>query len=160
MMKSAFGVTVRPVRRASERSAFINLPWKLYRNDPLWVPPLKASVRALLDVRKHPFYSGGAGAEAEFFLAWEGRDPIGRVAAIENHAFNRFHSGREVHFGFFECVERYDVSRGMMRQRLSWVRLKTGHANGGFQGFPVRSILRQTMNVDFSSKGSPVRRSS
>lgn len=123
-MGNALSVAVRPVRRRSERSAFLNLPWKLYSRDPLWVPPLKASMRALLDVEHHPFYQGGEGAEAEFFLAWEGRDPIGRVAAIENHAFNSFQGEKVVHFGFFECVERHDVARALISAVESWAKAR------------------------------------
>lgn len=124
-MSPALSVSVRPVRRGSERSAFINLPWKLYAGDPLWVPPLKSSIRALLDVDRHPFYTDGEGAEAEFFVAWEGRDPIGRIAAIENHAFNSF-SGEEkvVHFGFFECVERVDAGCALLTAVESWAKAR------------------------------------
>ena len=56
---------VRVVRGRADLARFVDLPWKIYRNDPNWVPPLKASVRALLDVKKHPFYEGGKTAEAE-----------------------------------------------------------------------------------------------
>jgi len=121
-MSQALSVSVRPVRRRTEFSAFVNLPWKLYARDPLWVPPLKSSLRALLDLRKHPFYTEGEGADAEFFVAWEGRDPIGRIAAIENRAYNSFSGEKTVHFGFFECVERYDVARALLTSVESWAK--------------------------------------
>jgi len=126
MRESAFSLTVRPVGRRSERSAFLNLPWKLYSRNPLWVPPLKSSLRSLLDRKRHPFYAGGDEAEVEFFLAWEGRDPIGRVAAIENYAYNRFHGEKTVHFGFFECVERHDAGRALMEAVETWARIVDG----------------------------------
>ena len=72
---------VKTVRGRADRARFVDLPWKIYHGDPNWVPPLKASVRALLDTGKHPFYDGGRGAEAELFLAWDGRDVVGRVGA-------------------------------------------------------------------------------
>lgn len=123
-MTSAFGVSVRPVKGRMERSAFINLPWKLYSEDPLWVPPLKASNRALLDTRRHPFYQGGEAAEIELFLAWEGREAVGRVVAIENHAYNSFHGEKCVHFGFFESVERSEVGRALISAVESWARAR------------------------------------
>jgi GNAT superfamily N-acetyltransferase len=113
-------VNVRPVRRRRERSSFIRLPWTLYRDDPMWVPPLRASVRGLLDVDRHPFYAGGEGAELELFVAWEGRDPVGRVAAILNHAHNRYHDERVTFFGFLESIERPDVVRGLLAAVESW----------------------------------------
>lgn len=118
------GVTVRvgPVRGLYERSAFINLPWSLYRHDPLWIPPLKASVRQILDAAKHPFYQGGEDAEVKLFLAWEGGRPVGRIAAIVNHSFNRFHGSNEVHFGFFECIDDGDAARSLLGAVETWAR--------------------------------------
>ncbi len=113
------GITVRAVEGRSERSAFINLPWSLYSGDPLWVPPLKAAVRQILDVEKHPFYLGD-GAEIELFLAWRGGHVVGRIVAILNHRFNRFHSSNEVHFGFFECIDDGEVARSLFGAVESW----------------------------------------
>jgi len=118
--RAAGGVTVRAVSGRHDLATFVNLPWQLYRNDPLWVPPLKASVRQILDRATHPFYDGGAGAEIELFVAWEGRRPIGRIAAILNHRFNEFHETNEVHFGFFECVNDAHVAGALLRAVESW----------------------------------------
>lgn len=111
---------VRQVTGRADRAEFVGLPWKLYANDPLWVPPLKASVRAILDFRRHPFYGGGEAAEAALFLAEDGRDVVGRVAAILNHAHNLFHDERIVFFGFFETIDRPDVARALLAAVESW----------------------------------------
>lgn len=111
---------VRPVSSRSDRSRFVDLPWKIYRDDPNWVPPLKASVRELLDVNRHPFYDKGREAELELFLAFEGRDVVGRIAAILNHAYNRFHDEKVVFFGFFESIDRPDVARTLLSAVEKW----------------------------------------
>jgi len=116
------GLEVRPVRGRGERAAFVNLPWTLYRDDPNWVPPLRASVREMIDQSRHPFYGGGREAEAELFIAWEGRDPIGRVAAIQNHAHNRFHDEKVAFFGFFETIDRADVAGKLLGAAEGWAR--------------------------------------
>jgi len=113
-------VIVRPVSSRSDRSRFVDLPWKIYRDDPNWVPPLKASVRELLDVNRHPFYDKGREAELELFLAFEGRDVVGRIAAILNHAYNRFHDEKVVFFGFFESIDRPDVARTLLSAVEKW----------------------------------------
>jgi hypothetical protein len=114
-------VTVRTVSGRRELSEFVNLPWRIYRGDPNWIAPLKASVRGLLDQRKHPFYAGGRTAEAELFLAWEGRRAVGRVAAIINRAHDRAHGERAGFFGFFECVDRPEVARQLLSAAEAWV---------------------------------------
>ncbi len=113
-------MTVKPVKGRADRKRFIDLPWKIYRGDSNWVPPLKASVREMLDVKRHPFYDGGREAELELFLAWEGPDVVGRVAAILNHAHNRVHEEKVVFFGFFETIDRPDVARDLLGAVEKW----------------------------------------
>ena len=124
-------MTVRPVKGRADRARFIDLPWKIYRDDPNWVPPLKASVRELLDVRKHPFYGGGSEAEIELFLAWDGPDVVGRVAAILNHTNNRVHDEKVVFFGFFETIDRPDVARELFDAVEKWAK---GHGATAVRG--------------------------
>ena len=111
---------VREARGRSDLSRFVGLPWKLYRDDRVWVPPLRASVRAMLDQDKHPFYDGGDGAEIELFLAWDGHDVVGRVAAILYQGHNRVHDENICFFGFFESIERPDVARELLAAVERW----------------------------------------
>ena len=108
----------------ADLAAFVNLPFTLYRNDPNWVPPLKADVRKLLDSEKHPFYDGGREAEIELFLARDGRRVVGRIAAILNHAHNRAHEENVAFFGFFETVQRPEVARALLGTAEDWAREK------------------------------------
>ena len=113
-------MTVKRVASRADRKRFVDLPWKIYRGDRNWVPPLKASVREMLDVAHHPFFAGGREAEIELFLAWDGPDTVGRVAAILNHAHNRVHDENIVFFGFFETIDRPDVARDLLAAVEKW----------------------------------------
>jgi len=93
------GIDVVAVDRTTLKE-FIELPYGLYRNDPHFVPPLRIAVKDLLNRAKHPFYKT---AEAEFFLARRDGRPVGRIAAILDHAHNRFHGEQAGFFGFFDC---------------------------------------------------------
>jgi len=152
-------VTVSAVRGRSDRARFINLPWSIYHGDPNWIPPLKASVRELLDERRHPFYDGGQAAEIELFLAWEGRDVVGRVAAILNHSHNRMHEENVVFFGFFETIDRPDVARDLLSAVEGWAAEKNATAVRGpmnpstnyecgllVEGFSRPPVLMMTYN--------------
>ncbi len=155
-------IEVRPVRGRTDLALFVDLPWRLYRNDPNWVPPLKASVRELLDQERHPFYGGGKDAEIELFLAWEGRQVVGRVAAILNHAHNRFHGENIGFFGFFESVDRIEVAEGLMAAVEAWATAKgldavRGPANPStnyecgllIEGFDGPPVLMMTYNPEY-----------
>jgi GNAT superfamily N-acetyltransferase len=112
------GVEVVAVGEKSELKEFIELPYTLYRDNRFWVPPLRIAVKELLDRKKHPFYSN---ADAEFFVARRDGRVVGRVAAIFDRAYNRFHEEAAGFFGFFECVNDLDVAEALLAQARSWV---------------------------------------
>ena len=75
MTSAAAGpVVVAPERGRSDRKAFLDLPYRLYRGHPTWVPPLRMADAKLMDRRKNPFF---AHAEAEHFLARRGGRVVG-----------------------------------------------------------------------------------
>ena len=91
---------IRPVSSRRDLSRFIRLPWRIYRNHQLWVPPLVYERKRFLDRSKNPFFTHG---EAEYFLAWRDGDVVGRISAQVDRDFNDFHGNAWGMFGFFEC---------------------------------------------------------
>ena len=112
------GVEVVAIDNKRALQNFIELPYSLYRDDPYWVPPLRMAVRELLDRKKHPYY---ANAEAEFFLARQNGNVVGRVAAIWDRAHNRFHDEKTGFFGFYESVNDPEVARALLSRAREWV---------------------------------------
>jgi hypothetical protein len=112
------GIDVIAVENSKALTEFVELPFRLHRDDPHWVPPLRLAVRELLDRAKHPFY---ANAEAEFFLARRDGRVVGRVAAIFDKAHNRFHEENAGFFGFFECIDDPAVARALLDRARQWV---------------------------------------
>jgi GNAT superfamily N-acetyltransferase len=112
-------VVIRPVRGKRELAQFMKLPWSVYQDDPVWVPPLLHDVKQLLDRDKHPFHRH---ADVELFLAWRDRRPVGRVAAIVNRSHNEFHEDRVGFFGLFECEDDEAVARALLQAAEVWLR--------------------------------------
>lgn len=75
-------INIRPVLTKDDKSAFIDLPFRLYANDPNWVPPLKEEVNGLITPGKNPWFEHG---EAELFLAERGGKVVGRISAHIDH---------------------------------------------------------------------------
>lgn len=121
-------IQIAPVRGPHDLDLFVRLPWKVYRGDAYWVPPLIADVKKLLDRGHHPFHEH---ADVEYFLARRrgaraGAEPagevVGRIAAIVNHAHNRFHEERTGFFGFFETVDDDAVAALLLQAAADWLR--------------------------------------
>lgn len=112
-------IRVLPVRSAAERRTFLHFPWRIYRRDPLWVPPLLPERRARLDPRRGTFFQRG---EAELFIAWIGKEPAGTICAAEDRAVNAQRGLRDCMFGFFECIPDYAVATALFDCAAEWGR--------------------------------------
>lgn len=113
------GVDIRSVAGRRDLRRFLELPWRIYADDPAWVPPLLVEQRKLLDRERHPFHQH---ADVEYFLARMEGEVVGRIAAIVNHRHNEFHDERTGFFGFFESVRDDAVAAALLRRAESWLR--------------------------------------
>jgi GNAT superfamily N-acetyltransferase len=116
-------VEVRPVASRRELQRFIKLPWRIYRNEPRWIPPLISERRKFLDRDKNPFFEH---AEAEYLLAWRDDEPVGRISAHIDHRLNEFQQSRWGLFGFFEARNDPEVARALLDRASQWLR-ERGH---------------------------------
>lgn len=110
---------VRPVAGKRELKRFIRLPWRLYRNEPLWVPPLLFERARFLDRERNPFFKH---AEAEYFLAWRDGRVVGRISAHVDRHFNEFQDHDWGMFGFFECEEDAEACAALLAAAEGWLR--------------------------------------
>ena len=113
-------ITVVPVTSRRDLRRFVNVPWTLFdrRRHPQWVPPLRSTVLDALDVKKNPFYRE---ADRALFLAVRNGKVIGRIAAIENRAHNRFHVDRVGFWGFFECADDQEAADALFGAATKWL---------------------------------------
>jgi len=112
-------VEIRHVATRRDLNTFVHLPWAIYRNHPLWVPPLKFDVRNRLDRAKNPFFEH---AEAEYFLAFRDGDPVGRITAHYDQNFNRFQHNEWGMFGWFEARDDPLVAGALLDAAEEWLR--------------------------------------
>jgi len=115
-------ISVLPVRSRKERRIFLNFPWQIYKDDPLWVPPLMPDMRERIDPQKGVFFKRG---EADFFIAWRDGQPVGTICAAEDRQANAERGDHECVFGFFNFIEDYSVMEALLGFVTDWA-----HAHG------------------------------
>ncbi|HQE93000.1 MAG TPA: hypothetical protein PLH19_07610 [Anaerolineae bacterium] len=110
---------VRPLDTENRRDIrrFVEFPFTLYADCPQWMPPLAASVKAVLDRRHYPFYKH---SEADFFVAEEGRDVVGRIAVLENRRYNEYNQCRAAFFYLFDAIDDMAVAGGLFAAAAAW----------------------------------------
>ena len=80
-------VTIKAIESVIDRHRFVALPFRLYADDPTWIPPLRLSV---LD-RISPKHPANATQDTRLWMAYRGREPVGRIGACIDRAFDELH---------------------------------------------------------------------
>jgi GNAT superfamily N-acetyltransferase len=114
-------IEIKTVHTKSDLNTFIKLPWKVYRDDKNWVPPLIMDMQKLLNREKNPFFQH---SEAEYFLAYRDGEAVGRIAAIRNNNHNKFHEENIGFFGFFESIENTEVAQALIHKAEEWAKAR------------------------------------
>ncbi|ERN41112.1 hypothetical protein KR51_00023740 [Rubidibacter lacunae KORDI 51-2] len=115
-------IRIQPVTTAAERERFLDVPARVYRDDPNWVPPLRSTIAKEIA----PERPSDDDSERQFFVALVAAEPnaeaIGRVGvAIDRRLIER--EERSVGLvGYFECVPEFAVADALLSAACDWLR--------------------------------------
>lgn len=109
------------VQSLKELDQFIDLPHEIYKNDPLYVPMMYLEQKALLNKKKSPFFDHSI---AEYFLAKQNGQLVGRIAAIKNNNHIQFTGKNEGFFGFYDTINDYNVAKALLDKASEWLILE------------------------------------
>lgn len=116
----------RDVRR------FIDLPFRLYRDCPQWVPPLVDDVKLMLDRRRYPFYQH---SDAAFFLAERDGRVVGRIAVLDNRHYNEHWHSKTAFFNLFDAENDREAALALFATSEAWARRRGLDKVVGAKGF-------------------------
>ena len=107
------------IHDSAGRQRFVRFPWRVYRDDPLWVPPLIRSRLHTLDPMRGTFFQQG---EAALFMARRDGEDVGTIVSWINHRANRYRGETVAGFGFFEVLEDYEAAEALLTTACDWAR--------------------------------------
>ena len=112
---------VAAVESRPDARAFVELPYRLYRHDGCWVPPLRMAERRRWSVRHNPALSDRPCAR---WLARRGGRVVGRIAAsYDPHFAERWAPGTGF-FGFLECEDDPEAAAALFDAAHAWLRAR------------------------------------
>jgi len=127
--QSSHNIDVRPVRSRKDWKAFIQIPWHIYADDPLWVPPLRLERRMHFSFL-NPFFKH---AEWQAWVAYRDNEPVGRISAQIDKIHRNYHGQHSGHFGLLEAVNDARVFAALTQTSEDWLSKRgTTHLAGPF----------------------------
>ena len=112
-------IEVTRVASPSDREAFIKFPWRIYANDPAWIPPLLLERKEFIDQKKHPFFEHG---KAALFLARRAGEIVGRIMASDDPKYNALQGSNAGCFGMFESIDDPAGATARFEGAGAWLR--------------------------------------
>ena len=107
-----------PVQTAGDLRRFIKVPWRIYANEPNWIPPLLVEQRHTLG-KKNPFFEH---ARAQYWIAYRGAEPVGRISAQVDDLHIERYNDATGHFGLLEAVDDAEVFAALFATAEAWLR--------------------------------------
>jgi len=108
------------VNNIKDFKEFYNFSFKLYKENPFWVPPFWNEYKDFFN-KKNPFWSH---SECKLFLLRKNNTIEGRIAAIIDYKFCEISGEKIGYFGFFECVNNYKYAEVLFNQAQNWLASK------------------------------------
>jgi GNAT superfamily N-acetyltransferase len=117
-------IQLKVVETKKDWNQFIDLPWSIYRDDAHWVPPLKISVKDVLDVNKNPFFKHATLHPLIALEVKEGQSGggvcVGRIVAVVDDNHNNYHNEKVAFFGFLEVIEKKEIAHQLLDAACNW----------------------------------------
>jgi len=112
-------VKIKPVTGKSELKKMLNLPLKLYRDDPCYVEPLRMETLKQFNPRKNSFFKHGF---VQSFLAYRNDELVGSITAIQNTLYNDYHRDKTGFFMNFESINDMEIAGSLFEAAEKWLR--------------------------------------
>ena len=97
---------------------FINFQYKLYKDNPYWVAPLKSELKKTLS-DKNPYWKH---SKKQFFVAYnQNGEIVGGIAGIIDYNYIEFQNEQIGFFGYFESVDDVSVAKELFNAVQLWL---------------------------------------
>ncbi|KXB37422.1 hypothetical protein HMPREF1869_00402 [Bacteroidales bacterium KA00251] len=125
-------VEIRTVQSKEDLKKFLEFGNELYRHNPYHVPSLIKDDMDTLSPDINPAFEF---CEAIYFLAWRGKQIVGRIAGIINHRANEAWNNLNARFGFVDFINDNEVVDALFNAVEEWARSKGMEMLHGPLGF-------------------------
>ncbi len=125
-------IELKPVNTKKDLKRFIAFQNQLYKGNKFWCPQMRMDEMNTLSRDKNPAFDF---CEAEYWLAYRGKEIVGRIAGIINNKANERWNEKLVRFGWIDFIDDQEVSKTLLDKVKEWGRSKGMSGIHGPLGF-------------------------
>lgn len=125
-------VEIRKVETHRDLKQFVKFPFKLYKGNTCWIPPLIKDEFNTLRKDRNPSF---AYAEAECWLAYKNGKAAGRIVGIHNPKSVEKWGIKHARFGWVEFIDDLEVAKALFDTVEAWAAAKGLEGVQGPMGF-------------------------
>lgn len=134
-------IIIKEMKGVGGLRAFIDYPFKLYKDVPYWVPALRSDDLNTFRSDRNPAYEF---SKAKFWMAYIGGKPVGRIAGIINNRHVEKWDQPYIRFGWLDFIDDKRVSSALLSKVEEWARendLTAVHGPLGFTDLDREGML-------------------
>lgn len=136
-------ISIKEITTRKDLEKFVKFPFSLYKESPYWVPPIIKEEIDNFDRKKNPAFQE---ADAWFYMAYRGGEPVGRIAVIVNWPEVREMGKSKIRFGWFEAINDKEVAERLFEkvyEKGKELNLKFAEGPAGFTNMDKAGMLLQ-----------------
>jgi hypothetical protein len=134
-------ITIRECKQAFDFKVFAKLPYRIYKNNAYWIPPILNDEIKTLNPATNPAFTQ---CDAAFWLAERNGKVIGRIAAIINREYNKKTGEAMGRFSRFECENDAEAAQKLLQSAEEWSKARGMigvHGPLGFNNLDGQGLL-------------------
>jgi GNAT superfamily N-acetyltransferase len=139
---------IEAVNNARTLKHWMDLPWRIYRNDPNWIPHLRQDIEKVFDPKKNKLFQGGQCRR--WVLYDDAGTPIGRIAAFVNPKTAYTEKQPTGGMGFFECIDDQAAANLLLDTARDWLKELGMEAMDGPINFGDRNMFWGVLIKNFT----------
>ncbi|HKJ06462.1 MAG TPA: GNAT family N-acetyltransferase [Flavobacteriaceae bacterium] len=109
-------IQLKELKTKAELKKFVEFPFKLYKKNPYWVPPIIKDELASFNPKENPVFKH---AKARYFVAEKNNRIVGRIAAIINYTEVNEQKIKKMRFGWCDFIDNDEVSTALFNKVAS-----------------------------------------
>ncbi len=106
-------IEIKQITAPTDIKKFVKFQQELYKNNKYYVPPIIKDEMANFDPQKNQVFKN---ADCSLFLAYRGKEIVGRIAAIINYVEVNEQQKSKMRFGWLDMIDDIEVTKALLVQ--------------------------------------------